>query len=308
MEDWGPGEFRKFALAEFGERYRRYRLTSSQAEEEMTRSLRRFGQVSPLMVFVEDSERAEVVDGFKRLTAARRLEGMSFLWARRIEGDERRAKGAIYSLNSVGRQTQTLEEAWLVQALVREDGLSQQEAAELLGRHKSWVCRRLALLEKLAEPLKSDLRLGLLSARMARELLRLPMGNQEEVLSAARRETLSVSETRGVVDLLLAAPSHDAATILASPREVLRQARLSMAPRWDNRLTASGNRVQRQLGHALDQLWRMEGWLVHGSRLELSASDRIGLRPSFELLAQGARNVADLTDSLLTESRVPWTK
>ena len=37
----------------------------------------------------------------------------------------------------------------IVQALVREDGLSQVEAAVLLNKHKSWVCRRLALLERL---------------------------------------------------------------------------------------------------------------------------------------------------------------
>ncbi len=48
-------------------------------------------------------------------------------------------------------------------ALVREDGLAKMEAAELLGRHKSWVCRRLALLEKLGEQAREDLRLGLVS-------------------------------------------------------------------------------------------------------------------------------------------------
>ena len=55
-----------------------------------------------------------------------------------------------------------LEEAWIVQALVRDDGLTQVEAAHLLGQHKSWVCRRLALLEKLSVEVKEDLRLGLL--------------------------------------------------------------------------------------------------------------------------------------------------
>ena len=48
-------------------------------------------------------------------------------------------------------------------ALVREDGLTQPQAAELLGRHKSWVCRRLALVEKLAEEIKAELRLGLVT-------------------------------------------------------------------------------------------------------------------------------------------------
>ena len=60
------------------------------------------------------------------------------------------AKAAIYGLNQTGRRPQEWEEAWIVHALVREDGMTQVEVAELLGRHKSWVCRRLALVEKLA--------------------------------------------------------------------------------------------------------------------------------------------------------------
>ena len=90
-----------------------------------------------------------LIDGFKRLQAARGLKGFSTLSARRIEADERGAKAAMYGLNRTGRHLGELEEAWLVQALVPEDGLSQVEVAVLLGRHKSWVCRRLAMMEKL---------------------------------------------------------------------------------------------------------------------------------------------------------------
>ena len=89
-----------------------------------------------------------------------------------------------------------LEEAWIVQALVREDGLSQLQVAELLGRHKSWVCRRLALLERLSEECREDLRLGLLSPTMARQLTRLPAGNQAEVVAAVRREHLTAAVRR----------------------------------------------------------------------------------------------------------------
>ena len=80
---------------------------------------------------------------------------------------------AMYGLNRVGRHFGELEEAWLVQALVREDGLSQVEVAVLLGRHKSWVCRRLAMMEKLCAAAQEDLRLGLLSPTMARAIPRL---------------------------------------------------------------------------------------------------------------------------------------
>jgi hypothetical protein len=40
-------------------------------------------------------------------------------------------------LNGIGGRMKELDEAWIVQALVREDGLSQLQVAELLQRHKS---------------------------------------------------------------------------------------------------------------------------------------------------------------------------
>ena len=107
------------------------------------------GSVAPIVACLRD-ERPQVLDGFTGWEAAQQVRGMTTLSVRLIDVDDRRAKAAIYGLNQAGRRPHELEEAWIVQALVREDGLSQVEVAELLGRHKSWVCRRLALLEKLS--------------------------------------------------------------------------------------------------------------------------------------------------------------
>src|ERR1019366_6473091 len=87
--------------------------------------------------------------------------GSSRRWGRVWDVDEPTAKAAILGLNRDQRPVRELEEAWVVQGLVRDDGMTQVEAAHLLGRHKSWVCRRLALLEKLSAVVKEDLRLGL---------------------------------------------------------------------------------------------------------------------------------------------------
>ena len=291
---WRPGDVLDLPLAEIGEAYARYRLHDAAAEEAMARSLRRYGQIAPLVVCLRDG-RVELIDGFKRAAAARHLS-MAQLSARLLDADDRAAKAAIFCLNRGGGRTRDLEEAWIVQALVREDGLSQVEVAELLGRHKSWVSRRLAMIERLSDRAREDLRLGLLTPASARQLTRLPPGNQDELVSVVRRDSLSCQELQGVVDLL--SVSGDATQrqfILEKPRQALAQARGVSAPSYDPRLSAAGNRVRRRLGLLLDLLSRMRNWLVHGSKDELTLSDQTLLAPEFARLSGEAASVAELS-------------
>jgi ParB-like chromosome segregation protein Spo0J len=266
----------------------------------MAGSLRRYGQLSPLVVCLRE-ETHEVLDGFKRLAAARAL-GLKTLRTRLLEADERMAKAAIYGLNDTGRRPQEWEEAWIVHALVREDGMTQVEVADLLGRHKSWVCRRLAWVEKLAGEACQDLRLGLLSATVARSLVRLPAGNQSEVLATLHRDDLTAAEVDGVVDLLLTAPGQSQQEyILAQPRQALRQARAGTGWAWDPRLSRAGNRVARRLADVLEGLGRLEHWLRSQGRAGLTPCDILVLAPAFARLARDAHGVATLADDFLGE-------
>ena len=221
MAERSVREIHYFALELFDERYACYRLAGREAEAEMVASMRQFGQMSPVVCCLRE-ERPRMIDGFRRLWAGRRIQEIRELSTRLIEVDDRQAKAAILRLNQSGRRIHVLEEAWLAYALVREDGLSQSEVAELLGKHKSWVCRRLALLERLAEEARQDLQLGLLSPYAARQLIRLPCGNQKECLECVRRESLTAGEVREVVDLLLASSTREQKEyVLAKPREAL---------------------------------------------------------------------------------------
>jgi ParB-like chromosome segregation protein Spo0J len=283
-------------LDELGERYRRYRLADPSAETAMAWSLSRYGQLAPVTACRRDG-RAELLDGFKRRAAAAQIAWPT-LSVRVLELDERRAKAAIFGLNSVGCRPRELEEAWLVQALVREDGLSQLEAAELLGRHKSWVCRRLALLERLCDAAQAELRVGVLSVGLARQLTRLPMGNQAAVLTAARRSTLTMTEVQGVIELLRGATPEQEALLLQDPRAALVQAAGVPGPVRDPRLSPAGNRLARQLGLLLDLLSRLENWQRHPGLAELKRDDRRLLAPQFARLARDARSVAALVEEL----------
>src|ERR1700746_3006796 len=241
MLRWASENLLALKVEEIGEHYGRYRLHVPEAERAMARSLKRYGQLSPVVV-CQRQERYELIDGFKRLGAARSLAGIEYLSARLMEADERSAKADIYGLNRAGGRTRELEEAWIIHALVREDGMSQVEVAELLGRHKSWVCRRLALIERLGSKARDDLRVGLLSPTSARQIVRLPQGNQAEVLDAGRREALSIAELRGVVDLWLGcADAAQQQYILAHPREALSQSKGVLPAGRDPRLSEAGN-------------------------------------------------------------------
>jgi hypothetical protein len=289
---WNDGVARPVSLDGLGQRYRRYRLADPEAEEAMAGSLRRWGQLAPVVACVRQ-EKLELLDGFKRWSAARQIPEMT-LSVRVLEVDEPTAKAAILGLNRGQRATRELEEAWIVQALVRDDGMTQVEAAHLLSRHKSWVCRRLALLEKLSVAVKEDLRLGLVGPSLARQLTRLPAGNQEALLALTRRETLTAQEVSGVIDLLQGASQEQAAFVLAKPREALALVHGMPTALRDPRLSRAGNWLAKHLTQALEGLVRVENWLRTPNERELRAQDREIVQPLLARVGDQANVVAEL--------------
>lgn len=302
---WLEGEVRLLSLEKIDQRLHRYRLAQPRLEKSMGESLERYGQISPIVICVLEEEYV-LIDGFKRLRAARTLQGVSHLSARRMDVDEQGAKAAVYNLNRIGQRPLELEESWIVHALVREDGLSQVEAAQLLGRHKSWVNRRLAMLERLCEAAQEELRLGLLPPAMARQLTRLPMGNQPAALNTCREASLTSTELSGVVDLLLASSTQQqTAFVLGDPRRALRQADDRFIHEWDPRLSVAGNRVAKRLALLLDSLARMHSWLRYQGRGQLQACDREPLESGFKRLVKEARLVAEISEDFLRELTLP---
>lgn len=189
-------------LEHLGERLSSLRLRPPDALREMERSLSRHGQLVAV-VCSRQAGSVEIVDGFKRLIGARAL-GWSALRAEVHEVTGPAAKLLLWHSNA-RQQLSDLEEAWLVRALYREDKLNQPQIAQLVGRDKSWVCRRLVLAEGLASEVESDLRLGLLSTTAAREVGRLPRGNQAKAAQVIARRGLTSRQATRLVDQLIAA-------------------------------------------------------------------------------------------------------
>jgi ParB/RepB/Spo0J family partition protein len=245
-------------LAELGEDLGRLRLCDPAAQGRMERSLVDHGQITPLIVR-ERGRGHEVLDGFKRLRAARSLQWRE-LQVAVVRAGEAQAKLQLVHSNRAGTLS-AIEEAWVVRALYREDGLSQPEIGRLMGHDKSWVNRRLALAEALSDELQADLRLGLVDATTGRELARLPRDNQREVATVVQRRGLTTRQTRTLADAWLAAPSSEVREALLSSVRGTRQDDDAHAPR---RPRTAAEWLQCEAEELRRRCGRLHGRLVGG--------------------------------------------
>jgi ParB/RepB/Spo0J family partition protein len=212
----------------------------------MRQSLLAHGQLTPLVV-VERPAGLETVDGFKRRAAAAAMGWPSLLVAVRPL-DETGQWVTMLALNRGPQSMTVLEEALVLREMARA-GHTQQEIAGLVGRHKSWVSRRIGLCERLHPELVEWVRTGLLSPGTARRLLVLPAGNQLEWAAVISQTGLLTEETELLVSLWQKTSDQEVRRFLLSqPRLALCQARpeTATAPA-DPRLTARSQTLQRSL-------------------------------------------------------------
>jgi len=173
------------------------RIPHPEAQAAMVKSIQAYGQLSPVVVGKLPTE-YELVDGFKRLHAAEVL-GTQSLRAQVLSENTVVLKAAIIGINRSQCRVNELEEALVLQSLHREDKIAQTEIALLCGRDKSWVCRRIAMIEQLCEEALEHIRLGLLSVAMARYLRQLPRGNQPQLVATIIEHNLSVKQLQQLV-------------------------------------------------------------------------------------------------------------
>jgi len=207
---------RLVAVADLGERLAALRLADAPALAAMRASLQHHGQLSAVRAF-EHQGGLELFDGFKRLRTARGL-GLHELRAVVVDVDVVEATVHMRELHA-GRGLTALEQAWIVRALHREHHLSQGAIAAKLRCNKSWVCRRLMLVEALDSGVQADVRLGLLAPRAAVEIAALPRGNQVHASGVAIRRGLTVPQTSLMVRELSDAEPDAHAEILARWRD-----------------------------------------------------------------------------------------
>lgn len=263
------------SLDALDERYQRLRLPQPRLTAALADSLRRYGQLTPVVVCERDAGLA-VVDGFKRLAAARQLE-LDTLAVTSLTLTEQAAVAAVYGLNLGARGLVDLEEALVVRELLQEQGLSQAEAAELLGRHKSWISRRLMLVERLCDEVQDDVRVGVIPVSVAREVARLPRGNQPEVAACVHRHGLSSRDAARLVRLHQRTRGRsEQEELLRAPREAIEAAHgpQSHTPPHDHRLGQAANQLRSQALSVAEGLARLDRLLSQRAVSEWSDLER----------------------------------
>jgi len=206
-------------------RYAHTRIKNAAALAKMSNSITRYGQIVPALA-VPENNKFILIDGYLRLKALKAC-GHDCIKLQVIEENEADSLFVMLAKNN-DRQWEVIEQAALIQELHSRFTYSFGEIARRLGRDKSWVKRRLDLVDSLPEEIKQAVMTGKLSTWSASHVL-VPLSrvNEKDACQLTKnllRDPLSTRElarlyehykksNRVVRDRIIANPSLFARTI-----------------------------------------------------------------------------------------------
>ena len=171
---------------------------------ELAESIRQHGIIQPLTVRKLSSGYYQIIAGERRWRAAR-LAGLTEVPAVVIEADDRKAMELAMIENLQREDLNPMEEAAGFRSLIETYHMTQEEAAQRVGKSRSAVTNALRLLNltpSVAKLVEEDR----LSAGHARALLPLSPALQEKAASAILAGGLSVRQTEALAKRLAAEP------------------------------------------------------------------------------------------------------
>ena len=174
------------------------------ALNELADSIREHGILQPLTVRRLSSGYYQIVAGERRWRAAR-LAGLAEVPVIVIEADDRKMAELALIENLQREDLNPIEEAEGYRNLMDSFRMTQEEAAERVGKSRSAVANALRLLH-LDEEVRKLLEQGRLSGGHARALLPLSAPVQRKAAQVVIDDDLSVRQTEALVKRLTAAP------------------------------------------------------------------------------------------------------
>ena len=176
-----------------------------EALSELADSIREYGLLMPVTVRKLDSGYYQLIAGERRWRAAR-IAGLSEIPARVIEADDRLATELALVENLQREDLNPVEEAQGYRTLMEDYGLTQDEAAQRVGKSRPAVANALRLLS-LAPEVLQFVEQGLLSAGHARALVTVkPEELQIDAARQVMKNGLSVRRTEELAKRLMRPP------------------------------------------------------------------------------------------------------
>lgn len=205
-------------------------------------SMEENGQLHPVLLRKTESG-YQLLDGFKRYYAADQL-GWKTIEAIISEVTEPTGLALMISYNKGTHGLVDYEQAMIIKNLKVNYLLTGQEISQMIGYSTAWVSRRLSLIEKLDESVQDALRMGTITSKHARNLIKLPRGNQNQFLAIITGYNLTSSQTILLVEKYLkSSKKEEAQWVLSHPKEVLEMSMNNNKEIYDNRLGVYGNRL-----------------------------------------------------------------
>jgi len=165
-----------------------------EALQELASSIEKYGLIQPITVRKLDSGFYQIIAGERRWRAAR-LAGLNEVPVRIIEADDQRAMEMALVENLQREDLNPIEEAKGYRTLIQEYGMTQEEAAESIGKSRSAIANTMRLL-CLAPPVMAMVEDGDISAGHARALLVIhDEATQLRAATQVYEENLSVRQT-----------------------------------------------------------------------------------------------------------------
>ena len=206
------------------------KLFDEAALAELADSIREHGVIQPLTVRKLASGYYQIIAGERRWRAAR-MAGLTEVPAVVIEADDQKAAELALVENLQREDLNPMEEAAGYQALIQTYHMTQEEAAQRVGKSRSAVANAMRLLglQPAVRKLVED---GSLSAGHARALLPLTPTLQEQAAETVMQGQLSVRQTEALVKKLSLEPEEEEPLMEeAAPQEVdyAKEAQVSLA-------------------------------------------------------------------------------
>ena len=170
--------------------------------QELADSISQHGIIQPLTVRKLSSGYYQIIAGERRWRAAR-LAGLQEVPVIVIEADDRKAAELAMIENLQREDLNPMEEAAAFQSLIESYHMTQEEAAQRVGKSRSAVTNALRLLG-LTPSVRKLVEEGKLSAGHARALVPLSPSLQESAANAIVSGGLSVRQTEALVKRLSA--------------------------------------------------------------------------------------------------------